>query len=114
MPGTGRTGTKRKSKAPVPKPPRGSGLNPSGLPANDQLNRPSERLRDPDHMFNPHDSPPRFDIGDDGNFDVGALYGRDGKSACPHTHDPTLTKGSITRLKHKLARIRLPAQLKSI
>ncbi|KAG1812737.1 hypothetical protein EV424DRAFT_1542000 [Suillus variegatus] len=92
MQGTGcGTNTKRKSKATVPKPPRGSGLNPSGQPANDQLNIPSERLRMPDNMFDPYDRggggqgshsdsiPPHFTLGDDGNFDIDALYGQAGR-----------------------------------
>ncbi|KAG1886333.1 uncharacterized protein F5891DRAFT_1201213 [Suillus fuscotomentosus] len=92
MQGTGRgTNTKCKSKATVPKPSRGSGLNPSGQPANDQLNIPSERLRMPDNMFDTYDRggggqgshsgsiPPHFTLGDDGNFDIDALYGQAGR-----------------------------------
>lgn len=109
MQGIGRgTKPKRKSKAAVPKPPRGSGLNPSGQPSSNQLNIASEQLRIPDRMFDPYSdgtggwqraylgehsaismlraldtnnslddhTPPQFNIDEDGNFDVDALYGR--------------------------------------
>lgn len=109
MQGIGRgTKPKRKSKAAVPKPPRGSGLNPSGQPSSNQLNIASEQLRIPDRMFDPYSdgtggwqraylgkhsaismlraldtniqsddhTTPQFNIDEDGNFDVDALYGR--------------------------------------
>ncbi|KAG2753850.1 hypothetical protein P692DRAFT_20870647 [Suillus brevipes Sb2] len=91
MQGVGRgTKAKRKSKAAVPKPPRGSGLNPSGQPSSGQLNIASEQLQMPDHMFDPYsdgsggwprtflddNTTPQFNIDEDGNFDIEALYGR--------------------------------------
>lgn len=73
----------------MPKPPRGSGLNPSGQSSSDQLNVASEQLRMPDRMFDPYSDgtggwqrtlddnmTPQFCIDDDGNFDIDALYGR--------------------------------------
>jgi len=52
MPG-GR-GSQRKGKAAIPKPARGSGLNPSGLPAADQLNLPAEQPQMSAFDFDPH------------------------------------------------------------
>ncbi|KAG1870898.1 hypothetical protein F4604DRAFT_1926467 [Suillus subluteus] len=52
---SGRRGSQRKGKAAIPKPPRGSGLNPSGLPAADQLNLPAEQPRMSAFNFNPYD-----------------------------------------------------------
>ncbi|KAG1853236.1 hypothetical protein C8R48DRAFT_675903 [Suillus tomentosus] len=47
--------SQRKGKAAVPKPARGSGLNPSGLPAADQLNIPAEQPSVSAFGFNPHE-----------------------------------------------------------
>ncbi|KAG1789573.1 hypothetical protein EV424DRAFT_1355681 [Suillus variegatus] len=49
-------GPQRKSKAKVPKPPRGSGLNPSGEPAIDQLRIPTEQLQMSYFAFDAHES----------------------------------------------------------
>jgi len=46
--------SQRKSKATVPKPARGSGLNPSGLPAADQLNIAAEQPTMSAFSFDPH------------------------------------------------------------
>jgi hypothetical protein len=47
-------GTQRKSKAKVPKPPRGSGLNPSGELAANQLRIPTEQPQMSFFRFDPH------------------------------------------------------------
>ncbi|KAG2362496.1 hypothetical protein BDR07DRAFT_1025026 [Suillus spraguei] len=89
--------TKRKSKATIPKPPRGSGLNPLGLLANDQLNLLSEQLRMPENMFNPHDgaggwsnpdTAPQFRVDENGDFDLEALYGPTAASSLNHQGQP--------------------------
>jgi hypothetical protein len=46
--------SQQKGKAAVPKPARGLGLNPSGLPAADQLNIPAEQPSVSAFGFNPH------------------------------------------------------------
>ncbi|KAG2134159.1 uncharacterized protein EDB93DRAFT_1107365 [Suillus bovinus] len=48
-------GSQRKGKAVVPKPARGSGLNPSGLPVADQLNLPAERPQMSAFDFDPYE-----------------------------------------------------------
>ncbi|KAG1777253.1 hypothetical protein EV702DRAFT_1045623 [Suillus placidus] len=53
MPG-GR-GSQRKGKVTIPKPTRGSGLNPSGLLAASQLNLPTEQPQMSVYDFNPHE-----------------------------------------------------------
>ncbi|KAG1848758.1 hypothetical protein DFJ58DRAFT_842855 [Suillus subalutaceus] len=47
-------GPQRKTKAKVPKPPRGSGLNPSGEPATDQLRIPTEQPQMSSFTFDAH------------------------------------------------------------
>ncbi|KAG1875321.1 hypothetical protein C8R48DRAFT_769325 [Suillus tomentosus] len=47
-------GPQRKTKAKVPKPPRGSGLNPSGEPASGQLHIPTEQPRMSQFNFDAH------------------------------------------------------------
>ncbi|KAG1886384.1 uncharacterized protein F5891DRAFT_989057 [Suillus fuscotomentosus] len=55
--------SQRKGKAAVPKPARGSGLNPSGLPAADQLNIPAEQPSVPAFSFNPHEDSMQWQSG---------------------------------------------------
>ncbi|KAG2348171.1 hypothetical protein BDR05DRAFT_945082 [Suillus weaverae] len=50
----GGSGSQCKGKVAVPKPTRGSGLNPSGLPAASQLNLPTEQPQMSVYNFNPH------------------------------------------------------------
>ncbi|KAG0702297.1 hypothetical protein DFH29DRAFT_875215 [Suillus ampliporus] len=50
----GRGRSQRKSKAAVPKPPRGSGLNPSGLATDNQINIPAEQPRMMQSYFDPY------------------------------------------------------------
>ncbi|KAG1858448.1 hypothetical protein DFJ58DRAFT_876727 [Suillus subalutaceus] len=47
-------GPQQKTKAKVPKPPRGSGLNPSGEPATDQLRIPTEQPQMSSFTFDAH------------------------------------------------------------
>ncbi|KAG2106851.1 hypothetical protein BD769DRAFT_1694391 [Suillus cothurnatus] len=47
--------SQRNGKAAIPKPARGLGLNPSGLPAADQLNIPAEQPSVSAFSFNPHE-----------------------------------------------------------
>ncbi|KAG2121047.1 uncharacterized protein F5147DRAFT_647392 [Suillus discolor] len=49
-------GPQQKSKAKVPKPPRGSGLNPSGEPAINQLRIPTEQLQMSYFGFDAHET----------------------------------------------------------
>ncbi|KAG1808427.1 uncharacterized protein BJ212DRAFT_1485076 [Suillus subaureus] len=51
---SGAHGSKRKGKAAIPKPARGSGLNPSGLPAADQLNLDAEQPQMVPFNFDPY------------------------------------------------------------
>ncbi|KAG2048337.1 hypothetical protein BDR06DRAFT_1013114 [Suillus hirtellus] len=55
--------SQRKGKAAIPKPARGSGLNPSGLPAADQLNIPAEQPSMPAFGFNPHEDSMQWQSG---------------------------------------------------
>ncbi|KAG1869860.1 hypothetical protein C8R48DRAFT_671083 [Suillus tomentosus] len=50
----GGRGSQRKGKAAIPKPPRGSGLNPSGLPAAGQLNLSAEQPQMSAFDFDPY------------------------------------------------------------
>ncbi|KAG2102301.1 uncharacterized protein F5147DRAFT_776452 [Suillus discolor] len=54
-------GPQRKSKAKVPKPPRGSGLNPLGEPAIDQLRIPTEQPQMSYFGFDAHETTPQHD-----------------------------------------------------
>lgn len=58
-------GTQRKSKAKVPKPPRGSGLNPSGELAANQLRIPTEQPQMSFFRFDPHTASGGWQQGDD-------------------------------------------------
>ncbi|KAG1817123.1 uncharacterized protein BJ212DRAFT_1480359 [Suillus subaureus] len=51
---SGARGSKCKGKAAIPKPARGSGLNPSGLPAADQLNLDAEQPQMVPFNFDPY------------------------------------------------------------
>ncbi|KAG1884817.1 uncharacterized protein F5891DRAFT_1202465 [Suillus fuscotomentosus] len=57
MPSERNSQRQRKTKAKVPKPPRGSGLNPSGEPATDQLYIPTEQPQMSSFDFDAHAAP---------------------------------------------------------
>ncbi|KAG1802615.1 uncharacterized protein HD556DRAFT_1437682 [Suillus plorans] len=57
MPSEHNSQRQRKTKAKVPKPPRGSGLNPSGEPATDQLYIPTEQPQMSSFDFDAHAAP---------------------------------------------------------
>ncbi|KAG1888868.1 uncharacterized protein F5891DRAFT_1199150 [Suillus fuscotomentosus] len=57
MPSERNSQRQQKTKAKVPKPPRGSGLNPSGEPATDQLYIPTEQPQMSSFNFDAHAAP---------------------------------------------------------
>ncbi|KAG1813773.1 hypothetical protein EV424DRAFT_1348931 [Suillus variegatus] len=59
VPGFVNCGPQQKSKAKVPKPLRGSGLNPLGEPAIDQLHIPTQQLQMLYFAFNMHETTPQ-------------------------------------------------------
>ncbi|KAG1905856.1 uncharacterized protein F5891DRAFT_1182923 [Suillus fuscotomentosus] len=74
-------GPQQKSKAKVPKPPRGSGLNPSGEPAIDQLRIPTEQPQMSYFAFDAHET-----ISQHGHYSGTQSTGFDDQSTSQHGH----------------------------
>ncbi|KAG1885928.1 uncharacterized protein F5891DRAFT_1201295 [Suillus fuscotomentosus] len=80
-------GPQRKSKAKVPKPPRGSGLNPSGEPAINQLCIPTEQPQMSYFAFDAHETIPQH-----GHYSGTQSTGFDDQSTSQHGHSYSSTQ----------------------